>query len=211
MSGHARPAEGGSASAAPVAGEGPQALGGGIDREVAAQEVLEGGETPLLRARGDDALDDVAIPVSCTGECTKTSLEAAFGAKKGSLDRAQFGTSEADGGAESMHVEAHFGGATACPDENSPTPDRTLVVSGVPRASVGKSFSRADGISAAFFDFKNDFDLPPLTKASSVVVKVIAEDGAPTPAWVAMDVEATFPEGTVTGHIYAEFCDSLSD
>ena len=82
---------------------------------------------------------------------------------------------------------------------------------GVPRGSVGTKLTDRDGVTGAFFDFKGDLGLPPLTQAVSVNVTVVAEDTATPPTWVALDVSTFFREGTVKGHLYAEYCASLNE
>jgi hypothetical protein len=146
---------------------------------------------------------------SCAGACTTTTLAADFGGQKRALVRGQFGTQAGDAGAE-LHLEAYAGGDPACPTQASPSPDYTLVLTGVPRGAAGRSLAQADGLSAAFLDFKGDLGLPPVTKATQLRVTVVAEDPSSPPAWVALDVSATFSQGTVVGHVYAGYCASLS-
>lgn len=146
----------------------------------------------------------------CEGACKTTSLVADFGGKKRTLVRAQFGTQQGDAGAE-LHTESHLGGLPACPSPQSPTPDYTLIVSSVPRGKAGQKVSERDGVTSVFFAFKNDLGLPPLTRAITVNVTVVGEDPATPPKWVALDVDAAFREGTVSGHLYAEYCASLND
>lgn len=175
-----------------------------------------GGGPEAPDAAADDAGADAGggadAGTACDDACRATALTATFGAKSGGLERAQHGVDHGDAG-ETLHVEAHHGGDPACPTASSPTPDRTFVLSGVPSAATaGASFTQADGVTAAFLDFKGDV-LPdvPLTKATKVTVKVVAADRASPPAWIALDVDATFAEGNVKGHAYAERCASLDD
>jgi hypothetical protein len=156
----------------------------------------------------DATADGSGASKSCEGACKTTALEADFGGQKRPLDRAQFGTDTTDA---LLHVEAHAGGDPACPTQQSPTPDRTLVVTGVPRRATGRTLTQADGVKGAFFDFKGDLGLAPLVRSTAMSVTVVAEDAATPPAWVALDVVATFAEGTVKGHLYGAFCLSLSD
>jgi hypothetical protein len=159
-----------------------------------------------------EAGDAGTTPGTCEGACKTTSLTASFGGKDRVLVRAQFGTEPSDAGGSQLHTESHLGGAAACPSQTSPTPDYTLIVTGIARGGApARQLSKADGVTSAFFDFKGDLGLPPLTKATSIDVTVIAEDSATPPKWVAFDVDAVFSEGTVKGHLYAEFCQSLSE
>lgn len=165
---------------------------------------------------GDEAASDASSSDSpsgadgasaCEGSCKVTSLVADFGGKTRTLVRSQSGTQPGDAGVD-FHVESHLGGAPECPTQTSPSPDYTLVVTQVPRGRTGK-LTEKDGPKGAFFDFKGDLALPPLTRATKMEVTIVAEDTATPPAWVAMDVVATFAEGTVTGHLYASHCTTL--
>jgi hypothetical protein len=168
----------------------------------------EGGDT--TDAQADGGADGATS--TCVGACKTTALVADFGGKKRTLVRAQFGTQPGDAGAE-LHTESHLGGSAACPSQQSPSPDYTLIVTSVPRGAAGRKLSDRDGITSAFFDFKSDLGLAApsgITKALSVSVTVVGEDSATPPAWVALDVVAAFTEGEVRGHLYAEYCDSLT-
>src|SRR5689334_19799232 len=103
-----------------------------------------GAPAPGSDASADDAGADA--PGTCDGACRTTALVATFGSKTGTLDRAQLGVDHGDTG-DTLHVEAHHGGDPACPTASSPTPDRTFVLSGVPRtASVGATLTESDGV-----------------------------------------------------------------
>lgn len=157
-----------------------------------------------------DSGTDTGPSTGCTGACKAVALTATFGGKTRFITRAQFGTQTGDSGAQ-LHVEAHSGGEPACPTAASPTPTYTLIVSSVPRSAPGGKASKSDGVTSAFFDFAGDLGLPALTKATAVVVSALQEDTASPPAWTAFDVTATFAEGSVTGHVYAEYCASLTE
>jgi len=144
----------------------------------------------------------------CEGACKTTSLVTDFGGKQRTLTRTQFGTEPGDGGIV-LHLESYAGGDPKCPEQGSPDPDYTFIVSQVPRGATGKVTDR-DGVTSAFFDFKGDLALPPFTKAISVDVTAFAEDVASPPGWVAFDVQAFFREGSVKGHVYATYCASMS-
>ncbi len=178
------PAEAGQAEAG-------QAEAGGLDAglEASAQDSAEAGP-------------------SCTGDCAVTSLQAQYGTVKASFGRAQFGHDLQGGRVTSLTVEAHAGGSPECPKEDSPTPDRTLVVSGIPVGSQGRTLTFADGVRATLLDFKTVLTKKPLDRATSITLKVIALDGD-LPRTVAFDLEATFEEGTIKGHAYATHCTSM--
>ena len=168
----------------------------------------EDGSLPITKT---DAASD-APTGTCEGTCKTTALVVDIGGKLRTLVRAQFGTQPGDAGAE-LYTESHLGGAAACPTPQSPSTDYTLIVAPVPRGAAGKKLSDRDGITSTFFDFKGDLGVASpsgFTKALGVSVTVVAEDQATPPAWVAFDVVAAFTEGEVKGHVYAEYCASLT-
>jgi hypothetical protein len=177
---------------------------GGLD----ASTPLDGGGPSADAAEDASAAPDAAAS-TCEGACKTTDLQASFGTKKRVLVRAQFGTQGGSASPE-LHTESHLGGEAACPQMSSPSPDYTLILTKVPRGAAGRQLSNADGIISTFLDFKGDLGLPPATKATTVNITVVAEDPATPPSWVAIDVSAVFAEGTVSGHIYAGYCESLS-
>jgi hypothetical protein len=174
--------------------------------------VDEGGTITDAGTGTDTASATDAPAIACEGACKVTAINADFGGRKRTLVRAQFGTQQGDAGPE-LHTESHLGGDPACPTMSSPTTDYTLIVTAIPRGAVGQKLSQNDGIKSVFFDFKGDLGLASptgISKSLSVNVTVVAEDPATPPAWVAVDVTAGFTEGTVAGHLYAEYCQSLS-
>lgn len=162
-------------------------------------------------ASSNDAAVDAPTEEPCDGDCLKTTVEADIGGKKAPLDRAQYGT-DGTGAAQTLYIEAHAGGDTACPTENSPSPDRTLVLTGIPIGAVGTKLTEADGVTASYLDYVGD-QLPdkPTTKATAVEATLVEIDSGTPPAWVAVDVKATFAEGTVQGHVFASYCQTMSE
>lgn len=126
------------------------------------------------------------------------------------LERAQFGL-DADG---TFHIEAHEGGDPKCPDQTSPSPKRTLIITGVKHAAAGTKESKADGVNGSFLDFAGD-QLPdgtPFSKATAITVEIVAIKGAAgAETEVELELDATFAEGTIKGRVFAEFCQSLSE
>ena len=144
-----------------------------------------------------------------------TLLEADINGVKRSLDRAEFGDERDDAGTQFLYAEAHFGGDPTCPATDGgggTSPERTVIVGNVPRAAAGTSFTKADGVFVTFLDFTGDQipTEPPFTKASALTVTIAAIDPAQTPAFVDLDVDATFPDGTVKGRIHATYCAVMS-
>lgn len=119
-----------------------------------------------------------------------------------SFDRAQHGV-ELDG---RLHVEAHAGGDPACPTMTSPTPLRTLVISGLRPLTDGGVISYADGLRVSLLDFSGAVTSAPLERAL---------DARATARWVepgtlvSFQLTATFDGGTLSGGFSAPHCDSL--
>jgi hypothetical protein len=140
---------------------------------------------------------------ACVG-CEGTALTGVFGARRATFDRAQHGRAGTDG----LHVEAHFGGRPECPTMTSPTPDRTLVLSGVRATGDARAQTFADGVRATLLDFRGVLVSAPLLRATAVTVTPRAIDRGTR---VALDLSATFDGGTITGTIVAPHCPSLDE
>lgn len=140
----------------------------------------------------------------------KTTAVVTINGVKRTLERAQFGL-DADG---TFHIEAHEGGDPACPDQTSPSPKRTVIISGVKSAAPGTKQTKAEGANATFLDFVSD-QLPegtPFTKGTAVTIEIVAIEGAAgAETEVELEIDATFAEGSVEGRVFAEFCQSLSE
>ena len=149
------------------------------------------------RAAEDAAADAGA---SCTGACATTALVAQFGAAHAELVRAQHGRD----GESGLRVEAHHGGDPACPEMGSPTPDRTLVLSGL--FAEDRVQTEADGVHATLFDFSGALTEAPLLRATRVRVTPRYLDRG---VEVSFTIEVEFPGGTIGGGVYAPHCDSL--
>lgn len=159
------------------------------------------------------------LPTRCEGACRDTSAAITLNGTQGDFQRAFYGLtapSQSSTGDWALYVEASSGGAEGCPSEASPTPAWNLIVAAIP-ADAGPEPVAA---TASFFDFDGRFlDAVPLTRASAATVTLVAADlctacvGQPAPAhpagFVAFDLSAAFPEGAITGHVFATHCDSL--
>lgn len=149
---------------------------------------------------GDDAPanPDAAMPMIDAQINMTTSLAAAFNANR-TLDNAGYGVNADDG---TLHVEIHKGGFTGCPQMTSPTPDYTLIIPRVPAMSATTATS-----GATFLDYKGDMlnGVAPVTATSVTLTNVTYGAGA----FVSFDVNLTFAEGTIVGHLYAIHCTSL--
>lgn len=160
------------------------------------------------------------LPKSCSGSCAKQTLTVTFGSTTVPIERAVYGVDKDAQGKPGIYIEALHGGFTGCPQQSSPTTDRTLIISGLPLPLDTTAITKTDGLVVSLLDYKGDL-LPskPVTKATAASVTFVAADvcpgcvGKPAPShpggFVALDLSATFPEGTVSGRLYAVHCDSL--
>lgn len=154
---------------------------------------------PVDAAPGDTGGNGLAT--ACTGACRTTALVATFGATTRQLDVAYFGVT---GATQALYVEAYGGAAAGCPSMSSPTPDYTLIFGDVPMpASTAAITSPANLI-----DFQGDLlPSPAPLKATVVTLTPVAKNATE----LALDVDLTFPSGTLAGHLFATHCDSLDD
>lgn len=175
-------------------------------------------------AAGDGAQVD-ALPVdagfsSCTGSCAAQTLTIAFGGQNVTLERSYYGIDRDQSGNPGVYIEAYHGGAVGCPEESSPTPDQTLILSGLPLPSQGGTVTLADGLVVSLMDFAGDLvSGTGVSKATSAEVTFVAAHTCPScvgmtspshpEGFVALELTATFDEGTISGHLYAGHCDSL--
>ncbi len=149
-----------------------------------------------------DATDAGLVPTK------RTSLEVTIEGVVRTLDIGQFVRETGDGG-EVLYIESHEGGERTCPTDDSPTPDRTLIVSGVPVGAPGDVFTKADGVGIGLLDFAGDL-LPdgPVAGATAATVTIVAIDGTSS---AEIEVDATFDRGTAKGRIHTIYCESLSN
>lgn len=185
--------------------------GGGTTAADGGAAAADGGQPSSEAGAPDTSAPDASGPdAGCTGACRTLALGATYGAVTASFDRAQFGRDKTGPNVSGVTVEVHAGGAPECPKQNSPTPDRTLIVSGIKVGSEGKTLTLADGVAVTLLDFKELLTKKPLDKATAAKLTVVAIEGSP-PDKVAFDLEATFEEGTIRGHVFADHCASMDE
>ena len=164
------------------------------------------------------ARGDAALPETCSGACATQTLGATFGAQTARIARAAYGIDRDGSGRPGIYIEALHGAPTGCPTDGSPTPDRTLVISGLPLPRLGAPLSEADGVVVSLLDFKGDLlGTALVAKATAIELSFVAASvctgcvGKAAPAdpdgFVAIDLKATFDGGTIEGRVYAPHCD----
>lgn len=148
------------------------------------------------------------VPTSCDGACRATTLTATNGETSASFHHVRFGFRGDDG----LRVEAHRGGVDGCADEDSPTPELTLLLL-VPRPLSLEPLSLG-AATATFFDFKGDIspEFPPPKASALALTSTAARLDSSNDALYAFDVQADFENGAVVeGHGFATYCPGLDE
>lgn len=154
-----------------------------------------------------DASDGSTDAEPCTGPCATVDLTATFGAVTETFDRVQFGFTNS-GGARALYLEAHGGGSPDCPSMTSPSPDRTVVMNGLPLLAE-EPFT---DFTANLLDFEGTLSALPISASTSATYITLATSLTPLDgAFVAFELTATYEGGSIRGHGYATYCESLSD
>lgn len=124
-------------------------------------------------APADSSLADGALPSTCAGACAEQALEAIFSTTTEGFERAIYGI-DTTGAQPTLYLEALSGGFSGCPKQDSPTPDRSLLITGLRLPSSG-TLSEADGVTITLLDYRGTL-LPakPLSKATKITEKPIA-------------------------------------
>ncbi|QDG52277.1 hypothetical protein FIV42_16485 [Persicimonas caeni] len=163
------------------------------------------------------------LPATCEGACREHALTVAFGDTTGPIERAVYGLTApevADSGEWEVYIEAIEGGFDGCPQQDSPTPDWSLIVTGLV-APIGEgTLTKADdGVAVTFLDYDGRFlGQEPFARATSASLTPVAanvdtslvaagtrdEDGV-----VALDVQASFDGGELSGRLVATHCASM--
>ncbi len=171
-------------------------------------------------ASGQGADAQAGLPNTCAGDCSTMNLVATFGTATRTFDRAFFGLTSpqmSDSGAWEIYIENGAGEDDQCPTMKSPLPDYLLLLAELPLATDDAGSVSA---TANLIDFEGAL-LPSAARAEAVSNTVTwsaydpciacaegSEDDRTT-RMVAVDIEATFAGGSISGHSYATHCDSL--
>jgi hypothetical protein len=145
------------------------------------------------------AATDAVADTSADAPLAPQSLEAVFGEVRAPFDRAYYGARDGV-----LHIEAHHGGVAGCPTMTSPTPDRTLVIAGLP-AGLATTRTYADGVRVSLLDFKGTLTKEPILRATEVTVRDPSSRGDA----LAFYLDATLPGGKIQGNVQAVHCASL--
>lgn len=155
---------------------------------------------------------------ACVGACRAIDLAVTLGGTTVAAERAFYGlTSPAMGasGEWELHVEAYRGGSAGCPGMDSPTPDQTVILTGIPLRPAPVTLTEGDGIAVSLLDFEGALTMDIATPASGEEVSLAAYTvcqnctGDDPEGWLALDVRAPLEGGDITGHVFATHCASL--
>lgn len=176
----------------------------------------DGGDAPdsgaLDAGRSDAGAGDAGattdsgagLPADCDGDCATLALSATFGDVTEPFTRAQLGLDREGGRVVALRVEAHDGGDPACPTMDSPSPDRTLIITfDVPEDGAARAPT-----AVSLLDFAGTLTSAPIARATEATLtpRAVRLEGEPH---VAFDLSATFEGGTIEGAVYATHCPSL--
>lgn len=157
---------------------------------------------------------------SCEDACAEMTLSASFGDNTIAFERAFFGLSapaQSTGGVWEVYLESSAGGESTCPTMSSPPPQVLLRVAGL---AVPSTQPEATSGVVNLFDFDDQLlsdsvfasaDTNTVHWAAADLCVACAEGSEDDRAerMLALDIEAVFPDGRVSGHIFATHCDSL--
>lgn len=170
---------------------------------------------PAPNASVSDAgpnLDADVVP-NCDDACQTVDAVLTVGEDERRLERAYYGFSDTPDGSVEIYIEAYRGGVEGCPTQDSPTPDQTLVISGVPVPPPGEpgTVDTSAGLGVSLLDFEGI--AAPVTRADtatltwgkvSICPECTEQDDT---GFVSFELEAQFgTEATLQGQLYATHC-----
>ena len=142
---------------------------------------------------------------------SRSTLSVTLGGVSRPLTRAQLGLSHVEGRVVGCYVEAHAGGDPGCPSPSSPTPDRTLIIAGIPLVASGGVVTELDGVQVSLLDFVGDQLAGAAPEQFTSVTLRVAQviTSPPDAAYLEAELTATSARGNVSGHFVARRCASL--
>lgn len=136
-----------------------------------------------------------------------------------SFDHARYGLtppSMSGSGAWEIYVEMYRGGELACPVENSPTPDQTVIISGLPVPDAPVVVTEAEGLSVVMLDFEGLVTTEPILRATGEQADISAWSlcadclRADDPdGFITFELAAPLDDGSIAGRVHATHCPSL--
>ena len=192
----------------------------------ASDDAADSAADSALDGALDEGFEEVDGLDVCEGSCRVTALTLQQGPLERPLTRAVYGLSSPESslnGGWELYIEGLEGGGSGCPTQGSPTPKYTMVLGGVGVFLDRQELTQDDGISLIVFDYQGDIvpDPPFRVRADTVRVRPLARSaceecgeeaaGEVSEGYVALEVEAQWSGGGVSGGVYATRCASLDE
>ncbi len=147
------------------------------------------------------------------------SLRLQSGATDVAFDHARYGLTApavSTSGQWEIYVEAYRGGAAGCPTATSPTPDQTVIISGLLADQAPGVVEEGDGLSVVMFDFEGLITTEPILRATAEAATidtiVVCTDCVPDEdpnGYVAFALAAPLDSADLSGVVVATHCPSL--
>ncbi len=169
----------------------------------------DGGGIPTEGGIVTDSGTPGVLPTTCDGACKATAVTAKFGAKTGKITRAYVGyTAPANGAPVALYVDFDTQADKGCPTDTNSAGGLKKFTIDLP-LPLASSYTKANP-DATFGFFDTDSADPwltakPIEAASAFTVTPTAAK-LTADGFIALDIDATFPSGTVAGHLYAPHC-----
>lgn len=161
---------------------------------------------------GEGGLRQVADPRG-QGQAETPAFTVTFGDVTRDFDRAHFGFDGPANAPHALYLELYAGGDPGCPQFDSATPKRTLIVSGVKLPEQGVTQTEAEGLNATLLDFHHDLTPEVAVRATAAAMSFGASALEATDdeeAFVEFGLNLTFGDGaTANGSLRATHCASL--
>lgn len=164
-----------------------------------------------------------SLPQTCANTCAQTTASATFGNKSATFQNVRFGllaASRTSSKTIEMQLEAFNGGTSGCPEMNSPTPQQTLIVSGLSGSiSTSTPITEKDGVVIKLIDYDGSllddelfvdatsFTLTPV--AANICTTCLSTQEPDTDSFLTFDAQINFDGGQITGRFYGQHCDSM--
>lgn len=180
-------------------------------RDATSTDVAEATDTAeLADANLNDASDtDATDDTDADGPDTQINAQITVGGASLPIEHAFYGRTDGaftNSGFNEYHIELHRGGLAECPEQDSPSPSQTVIVTNVViPTSPGEVQTEDDGLVVTFLDFFGDLtDEVLLTAVDEKITWVDIDPNA-----LVFEIDAPLDDGAITGTIVATRCESL--
>ena len=165
-----------------------------------------------------------ALPSTCDGDCASTAVVSTFGRKNSTFRTAFYGLTAAKkstSGKVELYLETYVDGSSSCPNEQSPTPAMTLIVSGI-EFPLTRMTLTDEAATIKLLDFNGETlgegnliadptSVSITPKAASICETCLGNPDESDSGFVRLDMKLAFDGGTIEGQLYAKHCDSMDE